>query len=118
MITLITTNNFELPEGFTYSNPIGTLGDVIVYNLGYNAEDDLGLFGLVSSEGIPTIPEGWALQSTIPTGYKINNESHTNKASIIRKIYSTEDEFKVINKGIADISNVDYVEYRAIVDAL
>jgi len=40
------------------------------------------------------------------------------KVDIIRRNYSIDDEFKIINKGIANSEDIDYVIYRNFVDSI
>jgi len=117
MITLITTAGIELPTGFTYKNTIGVQGKVTVYNLGHSTTTNLGLFGLVS-ESAPVLPKGWNLELNVPVGYMFDEFNIVNKPSIIRKIYTSDEEFRIINKGIADPLDPAYISYRSIVDTI
>ncbi len=117
MITLITTAGIELPDGFTYKNAIGVQGSVTVYNLGHNTTTNLGLFGLVSDIAVE-LPAEWNLELSVPVGYMFDEFNIVNKASIIRKIYTSDEEFRIINKGIADPLDPAYISYRSIVNSI
>jgi len=121
MLTLITTNGIMLPSGYSYKNSLGYVaGDNIVYNIGYNSIDDLGCFALISDSMITVadIPAEWNICNTIPIGYKDNNGEFLDKKIVISCIYTLEDEFKLVNLGISNKTNTDYLAYRSIVDSI
>ena len=51
-----------------------------------------------------------------PTEADIKDRRRKFLNARIREVYPTEEEFRIINRGIADPQDPEYLEYRATID--
>jgi hypothetical protein len=94
-----------------------TINDLVGTNLNFytlSGGKDGDYYSFASNNAgtlVLNIPNGVALIFT-------DTNMPATKANIIRRFYSIDDEFNVLNKGIDDKTNVEYTTYKLLINSL